>query len=412
MKKVLVLITSSFPYGKFETFIESELNYYGSFDKVLCIAIHKEGEPRKIEYPANFTFRYVTDYKFKRDIKYLPKLLFKKNFWNEILTLIKSSRLSIGSIYRLLSIGTAAEHYQKLLKKEIKNFETVHGKDNKYFFYSYWMVEHAMCGIYLKKYFSNSIIVTRAHRYDLYENRYKYNYIPYRKYILRNSDLVLPISKDGVEYLKKMYGKYDNVKMARLGTIDHGISTLTKSGYDLTLVSCSWCHVVKRIDRIISSLAKIEGLKIKWTHIGDGMLYNELKTLAKESLPSNIEYEFIGQMSNREILEFYKNNYIDLFINVSSSEGIPVSIMEVQSFGIPVIATNVGGVNEIITDQENGFLIEENFKDEELVSLITSYAQMPHLQRNRLRETSRIMWEKNYSAKNNYTHIFNKIAEM
>ena len=49
-------------------------------------------------------------------------------------------------------------------------------------------------------------------------------------------------------------------------------------------------------------------------------------------------------------------NDFDLFVNMSLSEGIPVSIMEAISFGIPIIATNVGGNAEIVND-ETGVLI-------------------------------------------------------
>ena len=48
------------------------------------------------------------------------------------------------------------------------------------------------------------------------------------------------------------------------------------------------------------------------------------------------------------MLDYYKNNIIDIFINLSASEGIPVSIMDAISFGIPCIATNVGGTGEIV----------------------------------------------------------------
>ena len=411
MKKILVLVTTSFPYGKLEPFIESELNYYNNFDKVLCYAIHKTGEPRDITYPANFEFKHIKDYKFKRDIKYLPKLLFKKNFWSEIFTLAKSSRLSIRTIHHLVSVGLQTEHFYKHLKTEIENFDKNSEGNNKYYFYSYWMVEHALSCIGLKRHFKNSINFTRAHGYDLYEYRNKGKYIPYRKYILDNTDLVMPISEDGFRYLQEQYGQHSNIELSRLGTVDNGISQKADSEYDLTVVSCSWCVGVKRIDRIISSMAMIRDLKIKWIHIGDGNLYNTLKTLAKETLPANIDCEFIGQLTNKKILEFYRNNHIDLFINVSSSEGIPVSIMEAQSFGIPVIATNVGGVKEIITDSMNGYMLEKDFKDEELVSLIASYAQKHDDRKKGLRTTSRSMWETNYSAEKNYTELFNKIAK-
>ncbi len=51
-----------------------------------------------------------------------------------------------------------------------------------------------------------------------------------------------------------------------------------------------------------------------------------------------------GGISNAEVFQFYRDNKVDLFVNASTSEGLPVSIMEAISFGIPSIATNVGGL--------------------------------------------------------------------
>ena len=60
---------------------------------------------------------------------------------------------------------------------------------------------------------------------------------------------------------------------------------------------------------------------------------------------------------------------VDLFLNVSEYEGVPVSVMEAQSFGIPVIATAVGGTPEIV-NEENGFLLPENPSQDEIASAI------------------------------------------
>ena len=46
--------------------------------------------------------------------------------------------------------------------------------------------------------------------------------------------------------------------------------------------------------------------------------------------------------------EYYSANRVDLFISLSASEGLPVSMMEAISFGIPILATGVGGVPEIV----------------------------------------------------------------
>jgi glycosyltransferase involved in cell wall biosynthesis len=54
--------------------------------------------------------------------------------------------------------------------------------------------------------------------------------------------------------------------------------------------------------------------------------------------------------------EFYKG--LDLYLNTSLHEGIPISILEAMSYGIPIIAPNVGGLEEILDDGIQGYLVE------------------------------------------------------
>ena len=89
------------------------------------------------------------------------------------------------------------------------------------------------------------------------------------------------------------------------------------------------------------------------------MLFDKLFELAKSNLKGNVDFEFTGNISNLEVIQFYKNNYVDLFLNLSSSEGIPYTFMEANSFSIPVIAPNIGGVSEIVTNK-NGYLLSDN----------------------------------------------------
>ena len=62
----------------------------------------------------------------------------------------------------------------------------------------------------------------------------------------------------------------------------------------------------------------------------------------------DIDLHLFGHLDNNEIFNMYKNNSYDYFITLSESEGLPVSIMEAISCGIPVIATAVGGITEIV----------------------------------------------------------------
>ena len=62
---------------------------------------------------------------------------------------------------------------------------------------------------------------------------------------------------------------------------------------------------------------------------------------------------FIGETS--EVNKYLVNS--DLFMLISNYEGLPVSIIEAMSVGIPIIASDVGGVKELVKDGVNGFLI-------------------------------------------------------
>ncbi len=62
-----------------------------------------------------------------------------------------------------------------------------------------------------------------------------------------------------------------------------------------------------------------------------------------------------------DMSSFYRS--IDVYINTSVHEGIPMSVLEAMSHAMPVIAPNVGGFSEIVMDGEQGFLIERRDKN-------------------------------------------------
>jgi glycosyltransferase involved in cell wall biosynthesis len=67
-----------------------------------------------------------------------------------------------------------------------------------------------------------------------------------------------------------------------------------------------------------------------------------------------------GHVDNSNVLNFYKENYVNLFINLSESEGLPVSMMEAISYGIPIIACKVCGIPEIVINEKTGLLLDVN----------------------------------------------------
>src|SRR5699024_2723239 len=72
------------------------------------------------------------------------------------------------------------------------------------------------------------------------------------------------------------------------------------------------------------------------------------------------EAKYLGNIKNAKDTLTPK---IDVLVMASKSEGLPMSILEAQGLGIPVIATKVGGITEIIDDGINGLITSDEPKD-------------------------------------------------
>jgi glycosyltransferase involved in cell wall biosynthesis len=257
----------------------------------------------------------------------------------------------------------------------------------------------------------SSIIVSRAHRYDVYEGGTDMvTFWPKRDFLLKNIEKVFPISDNAKLYLDERFNSKDKTIVSKLGVFDnHAISKSSNSGM-FHIVSVSRLDKVKRVGFILKSLEnlsnKLHETEIKWTHFGGGSLYNELKSESARITVKNLKIEFKGIVDNSKIYEFYRESSVDCFINLSSSEGIPVSIMEAQSFGIPTVATDVGGTSEIVTE-ENGILLKSNPTIEEVTDALTKiYYNKPD--RKLIKEN----WNKNFNAERNYVQFAKDLLKL
>ena len=150
--------------------------------------------------------------------------------------------------------------------------------------------------------------------------------------------------------------------------------------------------------------------KISWTHFGGGPLLDELKASAK-SAPQNISIDFTGQVAKEEVLRFYSENPVDLFVNVSESEGIPVSIMEAMSFGIPVLATNVGGVSEVV-GEGSGILVDAETTPGIIAGKILSVVNMDENLRLSMRRNACHWQSLHFDADKNYNRLCRFFREL
>jgi len=96
------------------------------------------------------------------------------------------------------------------------------------------------------------------------------------------------------------------------------------------------------------------GVNIQYTIIGEGPLRGELESLVKKL---NLEetVSFRGSMEQKDIIQVLLGS--DLFLFPSIAEALPVSLMEAQAVGLPVVATQVGSADQIVSEGNSGFLV-------------------------------------------------------
>jgi len=180
------------------------------------------------------------------------------------------------------------------------------------------------------------------------------------------ADHVIVVSNAGKEVLKNMEG----VKEEKITVIYNGTSIDKFRPYNIKQRR-QIRENLKIEEKIILSytgrlrpekghqylLEAIFEIKDQYTNIvllliGDGVLRSDLEALTRQLNIEN-KVRFLGD--RKDIPELLSAT--DIYVHPSVVEGFGISIIEAMAAGLPVIATNVGGIPEIITNGENGILV-------------------------------------------------------
>ena len=403
MNKVLYFFTDKYPFGCGEQFVEDEIQYLSKkFEKIILIPEHIVPNNQR-QLPTNVEVKVFEDRKQTKLMRYLNyfKIIFSLDFVRELFSMKNKYHLLISkSIFRYLLFYTYLA-YRRMWQID----KEVVVQPNDAIYYSYWAGMTSLSLAMLKKKGKiNGKLIIKNHGGDLYFERHNPPYIPMRSFIYNNCDYMVFISMQGKEYFSKKHGIINSkkTKVFHLGSKEFKHKKVDEHE-KFYILSCSNIIEVKRLDLIIDSLAKITHTSIGWTHIGEGVLNNEVKAYAKKKLGEmkNIEYFFTGYLKHHEIRNILEKNHFSIFINVSSSEGVPVSIMEAMSAGIPVIATDVGGVSEIV-DESNGILLKSNPTISEVSDAIRLFLHMEGSEWKKYSHSARKTWEQSFNSDTNY----------
>ena len=411
----LILLTNFFPYGSGEPYLETEVKYYEDyFDSVYVCSLQLR--PKDLE-----SCRKLPSDKFKvlpipkaSNIVYLLyafRVLADKNLYRELRKLADEHRLSLKRVI-LLFVYLSRSYYEAGKICSWLKAEGVSPVQSNGALYAYRFEYQPYASLILKRYLPNYVTLARGHGFDLYEFRRSDNYIPLREFLLDNLDHTIMIAQDGINYLSDKYPDHTSkLVLSRLGTTDYGLGPVPKANDPIRIVSCSTIDDIKRVDLIVDALAQID-LPLVWDHYGDGPNRSMIEALAKKKLGSNIQYSFHGFIDNPSLMRIYSEVPYHMFLNVSTTEGVPVSIMEALSFGIPIVATDVGGTSEIVFDKRNGFLIPADFELKQLVKCIMDVYHDISSSNSRLRLEARKSWAENYSAEVNYQYFLSHYFQL
>lgn len=402
---VLCLFTAYAPYGKYEVYIKNELPFLKeAFEEVYIFSRQIRGD--LWELPEGVV---PVDLSFSKD-EVLTSNVLAKYFFPIMQALFmdlvagKKTFAKIRDLKQtfllLLDAAKWGEAYLKWAEqKGIALANTVH--------YSNWFIGWTESLGMLKSKDEIRAFLCRAHGYDLYPSRRKNGYIPFRPFHLKWADKIISVSGAGFEFLKKNFSDYaEKFSLGYLGVEDKGLS-VQQPDVNIRLVSCSNMIPLKRIHRIMGIIEQLNR-PVHWVHFGSGELEDELKKQAAQ-LPERISYEFPGRLPNDQLLAYYNDHHIDFLINVSTSEGLPVSIMEAISMAIPIVATDVGGTREIV-NSTTGLLIPAEFDDKKVARQIL--AQIEEWRTPEYREGVRAFWQEHFYAVTNFDRFIQILKQL
>lgn len=408
-RPLTVWITSGFPYGFGEQFIETEVQYWSGFPGDVILLPENPGPsearpvPKGVRVSTLLMRRWNSaPWQLLAALEAVVSLV----LWRELSSLILSRRVSS---YRLRHAFLSVVRV-KMEERVLKILARGHGRPIDVV-YAYWMSIGSFAGCTARRKGIVRRVVARAHGTDLYEDKRPEQYTALVRQFAGEYEALYAISEDGRSHAAR-YGFWPNqLKVARLGVTVEGRTLPSDPGH-LRLLSVSSLSPFKQVHLIVAAVAEVAKMlprtTILWTHAGTGELRKDIDGAIADQLGlENVTVDLLGHISNAELMTWFDANPVDLFLNSSSSEGVPVSIMEAMAHEVPVIAPDVGAVAEIVPPE---LLLPTDFTVEDMATRIVQFYD--RAKDTHYREAIRALQENSYDAATNYSEFVSEISNL
>ncbi|MEW9570439.1 glycosyltransferase [Rhodanobacter sp. Si-c] len=349
----IAILTNAYPYPPGEQFIEDEIGYWtahAGIDVTLLPAL-AEGTPRPVPAGIAIDLGMARSARSGR-LWFMLLALGSAIFRRELGYLRRSRKMNLSTVTRALL------HVSKVLEQaaQLRRHARTHGRIDVA--YCYWNETQACAAVLARKAGAVRKVVSRVHGFDLYEARRRHGYMPLKRQFVAHYDAIFALSREARDYLRQTYdATSENIRISPLGVPLAGTPARPSPAGCRHILSVSFCLPVKRLDKIVDAMELLArrhpDVSMSWTHIGGGPLLEETRALAQAKLAGlgNVMCTFTGELPNDAVKAYYLGAPVDMLVNASESEGVPVSIMEAMSAGVPAIAPDVGGVSSLVSDR-------------------------------------------------------------
>lgn len=228
----------------------------------------------------------------------------------------------------------------------------------------HYAIPHAISGYLSKEILGPKApkLITTLHGTDITLVGLEPSFHPLVKFSLERSDMVTAVSGFLQEKTRQNFGQDLPIRVIP-NFVDTALyqradcpqlARHVKTDGEFVLMHISNFRPVKRVQDCVRILAKVrETVKAKLVLVGDGPERSDVERLVRE-LNVQDHVLFLGKQSALpDILSI-----ADIFLLPSQQESFGLSALEAMSCGVPVVATNIGGIPEVVEHGESGYIAE------------------------------------------------------
>ena len=398
MTNKLILFTANYPFaynGGETMFVAPEMPWLCQrFDEVVVVPLHDTGEQLPLP-PGCLLDRGLARRWHKAAAWYLLKALVWPGFLSEAWRgVTRGGWVGGARVWRWAGVAAATRAW---LAQQERSVPTC--------VYSYWRGGQTLAAVRWSRLHPGSNVVTRVHGYDLYAEAFAPPFQPWVQ-LYQGVRLTMTVSLHGLEYLRTQGVSPDRLRLARLGVAAARIRSRPSEDGVWRIVSCSNVIALKRVHLVAQTLMALASQhgsrRIEWVHFGGGAGLDALRAQVAAA-PANLSVTLTGAVPNKTVLAHYETHAIDVFVLLSESEGLPVVIQEALAHGVPVVATDVGGVSEAVNPNgENGALLKSDATSAEIVPVLERLLLASDETRTARREAAWRTWAEKFDSDCNH----------